>query len=301
MNDQIAHALASYARQQRQLSMPPFYFAVGSPARTLISGGRTTAKPPAPTVVTPVTKSAKAAIPIKVPSVTTAKPAPSAAPLRLAKLHTVPVTSSAQEHRTAQQPDDRRERLAKLLYANRECSQCGLSATRSKYVFGSGSATAPLIVIGDAPGIDENLAGLPFVGEAGQLLTKMLAAINIDRQKDAFLTDVLKCMPQDMLPNDRAPHATEIAACTAVLLQQIEIIAPHVILLMGRVAAHALINTTDTIENLRGKTFTVGGVSTIVTYHPAALLKNAGFKRPALEDLRRVATLLAQRGSHADS
>ena len=172
------------------------------------------------------------------------------------------------------------------------CTKCPLAASRTKFVFGAGNADAPVMIIGEAPGQEEDEQGLPFVGAAGKLLTSMLAAINIDRTTDVFITNVLKCHP----PQNRNPETAEIVACLPMLKRQIDILQPKAILLLGRIAAHALLDISDSIAKMRLRTFDFNGISTVVTYHPAALLRNADYKRPAWEDLQRFRDLLSTAG-----
>ena len=187
---------------------------------------------------------------------------------------------------------DKREALKELYLKG--CTECHLAQTRKNFVFGAGNADAPVMVIGEAPGRDEDEQGLPFVGAAGQLLTSMLAAIKLDRNKDVFIGNILKCRP----PGNRNPESSEIVTCLPILRKQIEIIAPAAILLLGRIAAHSLLDINDSIAKMRGKVFSYNGISTMVIYHPAALLRNAQYKRPAWEDLQQFQQLLASSGIH---
>lgn len=148
------------------------------------------------------------------------------------------------------------------------------------------------MVIGEAPGSEEDNQGLPFVGEAGQLLTKMLAAIGLDRNKDVFITNVLKCRP----PENRNPETSEVLACIPLLLTQIAVIKPKAILILGRIAAHALLGCTDSIAKLRSKVHDYNGIPLMVVYHPAALLRNAEYKKPAWEDLQKFKVLMESLG-----
>jgi len=185
---------------------------------------------------------------------------------------------------------DKREALKELYLKG--CTQCHLAQTRKNFVFGAGNADAPVMVIGEAPGHEEDEQGLPFVGAAGQLLTSMLAAIKLDRNRDVFIGNVLKCRP----PGNRNPEASEVVTCLPLLRKQVEIIAPKAILLLGRIAAHGLLDINDSIAKMRGKVFSYQGISTMVIYHPAALLRNAQYKRPAWEDLQQFQQLLASSG-----
>ena len=148
------------------------------------------------------------------------------------------------------------------------------------------------MIIGEAPGHEEDEQGLPFVGAAGKLLTTMLSAITIDRTTDVFITNVLKCRP----PENRTPGTSEIITCLPMLKQQIDIMQPKAILLLGRIAAHALLDISDSIAKMRLQVFDYNGISTMVTYHPAALLRNTDYKRPAWEDLQRFRDLLSTAG-----
>lgn len=206
-------------------------------------------------------------------------------------IHLTPVERKMVEP-TALEEMSKREAL-KQLYIN-GCNACHLASSRSRWVFGAGNAEATVMVIGEAPGAEEDEQGLPFVGAAGQLLTNMLAAINLDRNKDIFITNVLKCRP----PANRSPESAEIQLCTPLLYRQIEIIKPGAILLLGRIAAHAVLGISESIANLRSKVHDYKGIPTMVIYHPAALLRNAQYKRPAWEDLQKFQALLENLGEY---
>ena len=184
----------------------------------------------------------------------------------------------------------------KELYAV-QCNSCALAKTRTTFVFGSGNVDALLMIIGEAPGAEEDLQGLPFVGPAGQLLTELLAAIAIDRKKDVFITNVLKCRP----PDNRPPDANETIACLPLLQKQIQVIAPRLLLLVGRIAAHALLGRVDSIAKLRSTVHEYKGIPAVVTYHPAAILRNPEYRGPAEDDLKKVAKLLKESGYHGTS
>jgi DNA polymerase len=186
--------------------------------------------------------------------------------------------------------EQKREAMKKLFFDG--CSLCHLSQTRNKIVFGSGNVDASVLIIGEAPGEEEDAQGLPFVGAAGQLLTQMLAAVQIDRAKDAFITNVLKCRP----PSDENPDKADIATCLPILKKQIDIIQPRAILLLGKTAAHAVLGTAETIANMRSQVFHYNTIPCMVIYHPSALLKNASYKRPAWEDLKKFKELLDSLG-----
>jgi DNA polymerase len=172
-----------------------------------------------------------------------------------------------------------------------------LGSSRNKLVFGAGTADASVLVVGEAPGGDEDEQGLPFVGKAGRLLTDMLGAIHLDRGKDTFITNVLKCRP----PRNRNPESSEILSCMPLLKRQIEIIEPKAILLLGRIAAHSLLQRTEGIGKLRAETHSYNGIPAVVTYHPAALLRQAQYKRQAWEDLQKLEKNLRKRGVHGST
>ena len=170
------------------------------------------------------------------------------------------------------------------------CTACSLCETRTQAVPGVGGMTADLLVIGEAPGQEEDRRGEPFVGRAGQLLDRMLAAIGLDRQT-VYITNVLKCRP----PNNRDPKAEEIQACAAYLRRQIELIDPKAILSVGRISAQSLLESDQTIGRLRERWHRFGpnGTPLRVTYHPAYLLRSPAQKRKSWEDLKAVRALLA--------
>ena len=171
------------------------------------------------------------------------------------------------------------------------CIKCNLSLHRNKVVFGEGSISADLMLIGEAPGADEDKQGKPFVGRAGQLLTKMLSAINIKRE-DVFICNILKCRP----PNNRNPEKEEIEICTPFLEKQIEFIKPRFIFTLGNFATKFILKTDVGITKLRGKPVEwKDGITIIPTYHPSALLRNPNLKRGSWEDLKLVRRLLDEK------
>lgn len=167
------------------------------------------------------------------------------------------------------------------------CAGCLLHKTRKNVVFGDGPLDAKLVFVGEAPGYEEDIQGLPFVGRAGKLLTKMIEAIGLSRDR-VYICNVLKCRP----PNNRGPLPEEVDACKGYLFKQIEMISPKVICSLGRYAAAALLNTDDPISKIRGKEIDFNGVVLIPTFHPAYLLRNPAGKRDAWEDLKKVKKLL---------
>jgi len=163
----------------------------------------------------------------------------------------------------------------------KNCKKCHLYRTRTNFVFGVGDPEANLMLIGEAPGREEDLQGEPFVGAAGKLLDKMLAAINFSRE-DIFIANILKCRP----PENRDPQIDEIETCKPYLLQQIKLIQPKIICALGRISAQVLLETKSPLGQLRGKIHDWNGIEFLVTYHPAALLRYQQYKRPAWEDLK---------------
>ncbi len=171
-----------------------------------------------------------------------------------------------------------------------KCKLCAeLAKTRNKVVFGSGSAAARLVFVGEAPGADENEQGLPFVGRAGQLLTKIIEAMGLTREQ-VFICNVLKCRP----PNNRPPAPKEVENCRSFLKRQLELIRPKVIVALGNHAVKALLGIEQGISGLRGTFQEYEGIPVMCTYHPAYLLRSPGEKRKVWEDMKKVMKLLEQ-------
>lgn len=166
------------------------------------------------------------------------------------------------------------------------CTKCKLHGGRTNTVFGVGSPDADIVFVGEAPGRDEDLRGEPFVGAAGQLLDKILAAIGFARE-DVYICNVLKCRP----PQNRDPQPDEVAQCEPYLLRQLEILQPKVICALGRIAAQTLLQTGQSLTRLRGRVHDYHGIPMMVTYHPAALLRNPKWKRPTWEDVQQLRAL----------
>ena len=161
------------------------------------------------------------------------------------------------------------------------CTACGLRAGCTQTVFGVGDESAHWLLVGEAPGAEEDKLGEPFVGQAGKLLDSMLAAIGLERGRNVYIANVLKCRP----PGNRNPEPGEVAKCSPHLSRQIELIQPKLILAMGRFAVQALLETEATIASLRGTVHRYHGVPLVVTYHPAYLLRNLPDKAKAWADL----------------
>ena len=169
-----------------------------------------------------------------------------------------------------------------------ECTRCALHKTKAHSVCGMGVENPLVLVIGEAPGEEEDKQGLPFVGPAGQLLDKMLAAINLSRLTNCYIANILKCRP----PQNRDPLPDEIEACKSFLNAQIQHLKPKAILLMGRIAAHSLLETQMPLNQLHGNFCEYKKIPVMVTYHPNALLRNVELKRPAWEDLKKFSAKL---------
>lgn len=161
------------------------------------------------------------------------------------------------------------------------CTKCALCKTRTQTVFGSGNKRADWMLVGEAPGQHEDEQGLPFVGNAGLLLTEMLRAIGLSRE-EVFITNILKCRP----PNNRDPLAGEVESCNDYLQRQQKLIQPKIILAVGRIAAQTLLKTDESLARLRGKVHTFNNTPVVVVYHPAYLLRSLSEKRKAWLDLQ---------------
>lgn len=168
-----------------------------------------------------------------------------------------------------------------------DCRRCGLADSRSNLVFGVGDPGARLVFVGEAPGRDEDLQGEPFVGDAGQLLTKIIEAMGLSRQQ-VYICNVLKCRP----PNNRNPQHDEIAQCAPFMLRQVKAINPGAIIALGTFAAQTLLETKEPIGRLRGRFHDYHGIPLMPTFHPAYLLRNASMKREVWEDVQKVMQLL---------
>ncbi len=163
----------------------------------------------------------------------------------------------------------------------KDCEKCLLHKSRTNFVFGTGNSRAEVMFVGEAPGRDEDLQGEPFVGRAGQLLNKILAAINFKRE-EVYIGNILKCRP----PENRDPLPDEIEQCEPYLIQQIKLIQPKLICALGRISAQALLKTRQPLNRLRGRFHDYQGIKLLVTYHPAALLRYPQFKKDTWEDMK---------------
>lgn len=189
--------------------------------------------------------------------------------------------------------DGRRERIMRmdwpeLQHAVEHCPACNLCKTRTRTVFGVGDMNADWLLVGEAPGAEEDRQGEPFVGQAGRLLDNMLAAIRLKRGDNVYIANVLKCRP----PDNRDPQGEEVQQCDPYLKRQVELIRPKLIVALGKFAAQSLLGSKDSIASMRGKQHDYHGVPVVVTYHPAYLLRSMRDKAKAWEDLCYARTLM---------
>src|SRR5438552_168033 len=188
-------------------------------------------------------------------------------------------------------PSDR-ESLESLRLDLGDCQRCKLAPTRTNIVFGSGNPHAELVFVGEAPGFDEDQQGLPFVGRAGQLLTKIIESIALKRE-DVYICNVLKCRP----PDNRNPEPDEVSACNPFLRRQLAAIRPKIVCCLGTFAAQTVLQTAAPISRLRGKFFDLDGMRVIATFHPAYLLRSPEKKREVWEDMKQIRAELFRLGS----
>ncbi len=195
--------------------------------------------------------------------------------------------------RTSVSPDIKT--ISEFNNAIKGCMNCPLGATRTNFVFGAGNPNADIMFVGEAPGEKEDLEGMPFVGRSGKLLTDILKAIDLARE-DVYIANILKCRP----PNNRDPNKSEIEECEPYLLKQIELIKPKLLVALGRISATTLLRSKDSLTAMRGQVFDYHGTDMVVTYHPAALLRNPNWKRPAWEDFKKIREMyIEKRGAQA--
>jgi DNA polymerase len=164
-----------------------------------------------------------------------------------------------------------------------DCQRCKLAPTRTHIVFGSGNPNAELVFVGEAPGADEDEQGLPFVGAAGQYLTKIIESIGVKRE-DTYICNILKCRP----PKNRDPEPDEVAQCSPFLKRQLEAIKPKIVCCLGRFAAQTMLQSADSITRLRGRFHDIDGMRVIATFHPAYLLRSPEKKREVWEDMKTI-------------
>ena len=192
-----------------------------------------------------------------------------------------------------EKPHKKTEPVSSLTFLKNDvikCKKCSLSDTRTNAVFGVGDFSASLMLVGEAPGEQEDLSGEPFVGRADQLLDKMLAAIDRSRENDVFICNVLKCRP----PENRDPKSDEINQCEPYLVNQIDLIKPKLIVALGRIAGKTLLGVDKSLKDMRKKIHNYHDSDLIVTYHPAALLRNPNWKPYAWEDFKWIRSILEE-------
>jgi DNA polymerase len=180
--------------------------------------------------------------------------------------------------------------LAEVRHEIGDCKRCKLHRARKTIVFGEGNEKARLMFIGEGPGYDEDVQGRPFVGRAGQLLTKIIESINLPRE-EVYITNIVKCRP----PQNRNPEPDEIQSCHPFLMMQIRVIQPQIICALGTFSTQTLLKTDTKISTLRGRLYDLEGIKVIPTYHPAFLLRNPERKREVWEDMKKIAELMQTR------
>ncbi len=188
---------------------------------------------------------------------------------------------------SADPPIDARMTLDQVREDLGDCSRCKLAGSRTEIVFGSGNPDARLMFIGEAPGSEEDRQGLPFVGRAGQLLTKIIESIALTRD-DVYICNVLKCRP----PNNRNPESDEVDTCSPFLRRQLEVVRPEIVCCLGTFAAQTMLGMKVPISKLRGRFHDIEGVRFIATFHPAYLLRNPAKKREVWEDMKQIRAAL---------
>lgn len=264
-------ALARYLAQRRDLSLPGFVLDSITPERAMELAA--TVPPPTP-----------AARPLSGASPTPATPAPGparVAPPPGAAAVAAPVDAAAAGSAPRTELDVLRTEVA-------GCTLCGLQETRTQTVFSDGQENARVMVVGEAPGANEDRTGLPFVGAAGKLLDLLLASVGLSRADSVYICNVLKCRP----PGNRDPSPAEIQHCSPYLKRQIQLVAPEVILAVGSFSARLLTGQKSPLSKLRGEVHSYQGVPMLVTYHPAAILRNPGWTRPTWDDLQLLRDVL---------
>jgi len=206
-------------------------------------------------------------------------------PVTARKIDVLPILAGPSLFESAEKIAD--DSLLRIQTDLGDCTRCKLHKGRNKIVFGDGNPKAELVFVGEGPGHDEDVQGLPFVGRAGKLLTQMIEAMGL-RRKDVYICNVVKCRP----PENRAPEKEEVATCSPFLLRQIDAIAPKVIVCLGSVAAQTLLETNRGISQFRGQWLEFRGRKLLATYHPAYLLRNPSAKSEVWKDLQKVMGVL---------
>lgn len=262
-----AAALARLLRQRAEMGLPPLVLEGGTREEFLQAVAALRSAPD------PEPAGAESPEPVAVPAPEARRPRVAPAPAASA-----PTPTPAPEPAPAL---DGMEYDA-LREAALACTRCGLAETRTQVVFSDGNPGARLVVVGEAPGANEDLTGLPFVGQAGKLLDLMLASVGLSRAESVYICNVLKCRP----PGNRNPAPAEIQACSPFLHRQLELVQPQALLAVGTFAAQLLTSSNAAIGKLRGTVHAYRGIPLVVTYHPAALLRNSGWTRLTWDDLQ---------------
>jgi uracil-DNA glycosylase family 4 len=203
-------------------------------------------------------------------------------PIRKTRVVKEPTTGSNYSDKSVQEDWEKTESLVQLNKMICNCTKCVLHKGRNNFVFGSGNPNADVMVIGEGPGAEEDKQGLPFVGRAGQLLTDILKAIKFSRE-EVFIGNIVKCRP----PDNRTPLPDEMETCIPYLAKQIDLIKPKLILCLGLTAAKGLLKKKDSLTSLRGHVFEYERIKTMVTFHPAALLRNPNWKKDCWVDVQK--------------
>jgi uracil-DNA glycosylase len=233
-------------------------------------------------------------LPKPVSSSLSAASKPSSASSVASKLHPLPVVSGPSLFEAVNKIQD--DTLLRIRTDLGECTRCKLHKTRNSIVFGDGNPNAQLVFVGEGPGHDEDMQGLPFVGRAGKLLTQMIEAMGLQRN-DVYICNVVKCRP----PENRLPENDEVAACSPFLLRQLDAINPKVIVCLGACAAQTLLETNRGISNFRGQWLDFRGKKLMATYHPAYLLRNPSAKSEVWKDLQKVMAALGLQSKKSKS
>ncbi|MBX9928572.1 MAG: uracil-DNA glycosylase [Gemmatimonadaceae bacterium] len=272
--------LRQYLEQRRELGEREFILddlSVEDALKTLGVSARMSAAAPSPRAPERPVRAPRNQFPLP-PAPVEPTPAPAAAPTEIAAPISVPSSPA---------PTTSWESLDAIAQAVKGCTSCPLHAAAQNAVPGEGSPTADFVCVGEGPGANEDATGRPFVGAAGELLTKILEAIKLTRD-EVYIANVVKHRP----PGNRTPTPEEISACTPYLTRQLQLLQPKVILALGATAAQALLGSNLALGKLRGQIHRYHGIPVVVTYHPAALLRNPNWKRPTWEDVQLARRIL---------
>ena len=296
MSDEAAlDLLARMLRQRGELGAPPLFLdgldraqALALLARAAVGGAEASA-PVARPAAASGSRAGAAALPAQRPRGSEAAPsqptfAPPPRPAARAATDAIPADATLRPGPLPILPMEHGE----LKQVCSGCARCVLSRTRTQVVFNDGVPSARLMVLGEAPGQNEDETGLPFVGAAGKLLDLLLMSVDLTRRESVYICNVLKCRP----PGNRNPLPEEIEACRPILERQIEVVAPEVILAVGTFAAQWLTGSQAPLGKLRGSVYRYRGVPLVVTYHPAAILRNQGWARPTWDDFQLLRQIL---------